>query len=429
MKAKKVSRIKDIEVLFEVIKNMKEYRENSENGLVILLNGSWGSGKTTFLNDFEKAISESSDYGLLCKYNSYEYDFYETAYIPFFSTIEDRLKLGNNFNKIVKCLGRDTCNFSLSTLYMVINAITKIVNVDLNDLKDNMIEIQEEDYLKNFKDFKECKEEIKKKLKKLCKKNTQIFIIDELDRCKPSFAMETLEIIKHFFDVDNCVFIIAVDKIQLQEAAKTIYGQDMDSEKYFSKFFDYQHNLFPLDFYETIDINDIEEIDIIIKQSAKIFEFLDVSTRDSKKIFNEFVIKYKNFTENNNSWSLEQSIFMIFLLTLKYIDLLFYNEILHGNYPQFSKKLINSLESKLNNYHSLLNTKIGSENETFDSVLRNLDTYFDCRYVELHRAYYSDSFRGEKYQREKNALISLMNYVPQIEVNLTYKQTIKRIIN
>ena len=76
-----------------------------------------------------------------------------------------------------------------------------------------------------------------------------------------------------------------------------------------------------------------------------------------------------------------------------------------------------------------MNTKIGSENETFDSVLRNLDTYFDCRYVELHRAYYSDSFRGEKYQREKNALISLMNYVPQIEVNLTYKQTIKRIIN
>ena len=241
--------------------------------------------------------------------------------------------------------------------------------------------------------------------------------------------METLEIIKHFFDVDNCVFIIAVDKIQLQEAAKTIYGQDMDSEKYFSKFFDYQHNLFPLDFYETIDINDIEEIDIIIKQSAKIFEFLDVSTRDSKKIFNEFVIKYKNFTDNNNSWSLEQSIFMIFLLILKYIDLLFYNEILHGNYPQFSKKLTNSLESKLNNYHSLLNTKIGSENETFDSVLRNLDTYFDCRYVEHQRAYYSDSFRGEKYQREKNALISLMNYVPQIEVNLTYKQTIKRIIN
>ena len=79
-----------------------------------------------------------------------------------------------------------------------------------------------------------------------------------------------------------------------------------------------------------------------------------------------------------------------------------------GNYPQFSKKLTNSLESKLNNYHSLLNTKIGSENETFDSVLRNLDTYFDCRYVEHQRAYYSDSFRGEKYQREKNALISLM---------------------
>ena len=429
MKIKKVSREKDIKVLFEVIKNSNEYRENSENGLVILLNGSWGSGKSTFLDDFEQAIIESDNYELFCRYNSYEFDFYETSYIPFFSEIEDRLKLGSDFNKIIKCLGRDAFNFSLCTLYMMINAITKTVNMDLNDIKDNMVDIQDEDYLKNFNDFKKCKEEIKRKIKNICKKKIQIFIIDELDRCKPNFAMETLEIIKHFFDVDNCVFVIAVDKMQLQESAKTIYGQGMDSAKYFSKFFDYQHNLFSLDFYETIDINEIKELDGIIKQSAKIFEILNVSTRDSKKIFNEFVIKYKNFTDINNSWSLEQSIFMIFLLTLKYIDLLFYNEILHGNYPQFSKKLINSLESKLNNYHSLLNTKIGSENETFDSVLRNLDTYFDCRYVELHRAYYSDSFRGEKYQREKNALISLMNYVPQIEVNLTYKQTIKRIIN
>ena len=429
MKIKKVSREKDIKVLFEVIKNSNEYRENSENGLVILLNGSWGSGKSTFLDDFEQAIIESDNYELFCRYNSYEFDFYETSYIPFFSEIEDRLKLGSDFNKIIKCLGRDAFNFSLCTLYMMINAITKTVNMDLNDIKDNMVDIQDEDYLKNFNDFKKCKEEIKRKIKNLCKKKTQIFIIDELDRCKPNFAMETLEIIKHFFDVDNCVFVIAVDKMQLQESAKTIYGQGMDSAKYFSKFFDYQHNLFSLDFYETIDINEIKELDGIIKQSAKIFEILNVSTRDSKKIFNEFVNKYKNLGNPDDLWSLEQSIFIIFLLTLKYVDLLFYTELLHGDYVQFSKKITDITDNKLNNYHNLLNTKIGEEKDTFDSILRKFTMYLDCFYVDKKRAYYSDSFGGEKYQRENKALISLMNYIPQIELNITYKQTIKRIIN
>ena len=76
-----------------------------------------------------------------------------------------------------------------------------------------------------------------------------------------------------------------------------------------------------------------------------------------------------------------------------------------------------------------MNTKIGEENDTFDSILRKFTMYLDCFYVDKKRAYYSDSFGGEKYQRENKALISLMNYIPQIELNITYKQTIKRIIN
>ena len=241
--------------------------------------------------------------------------------------------------------------------------------------------------------------------------------------------METLEIIKHFFDVSNCIFIIAVDKIQLQEFAKTIYGQGMDSEKYFSKFFDYQHNLFVLDFYETVDVNDITELDDIIKQSAKIFELLNVSTRDSKKIFNEFVNKYKNFSNNDNTWSLEQSIFMIFLLTLKYVDLLFYMELLRGNYVQFSKTITDNIKNNSNNYHKLLYEKIGKGEHTFNNVLMNLNEYLYVNYVEKNRRYYSDLLNTEKSRIEKNALIALMDYIPQLEENLTYKQNIEKIIN
>ena len=64
MKSKKILRSDDIEVLFEIIKNRNEYKENSEKGLVILLNGAWGSGKTTFLNDVEEYINNNDSQGL-----------------------------------------------------------------------------------------------------------------------------------------------------------------------------------------------------------------------------------------------------------------------------------------------------------------------------------------------------------------------------
>ena len=84
MEQRKVSRDVDIDVLLEIIKNRDNYKENSENGLVILLNGSWGSGKTTFLKDFKERVDKEEGIDIFSIYNSYEYDFYDNAYLPFF---------------------------------------------------------------------------------------------------------------------------------------------------------------------------------------------------------------------------------------------------------------------------------------------------------------------------------------------------------
>ena len=121
-------------------------------------------------------------------------------------------------------------------------------------------------------------------------------------------ANNTVEIVKHFFDVKNCVFIIAVDKVQLEESIKTIYGNGINSEKYFSKLFDYQFNLLPISFYDSVDITDMPNANELVKWSAKIFDTLEISLRDSKKIFNELIQK-------NKDWTIEQSLFMLFLIT------------------------------------------------------------------------------------------------------------------
>ncbi|WP_232297823.1 P-loop NTPase fold protein [Aeromonas veronii] len=62
-------------------------------------------------------------------------------------------------------------------------------------------------------------------------------LIDELDRCRPSYAVEMLETIKHIFDIPKVVFVLATDTEQLQHAIKVIYGEGFDAQTYLGRFF------------------------------------------------------------------------------------------------------------------------------------------------------------------------------------------------
>ncbi|CEQ09740.1 Predicted P-loop ATPase [[Clostridium] sordellii] len=70
-----------------------------------------------------------------------------------------------------------------------------------------------------------------------------VFFIDELDRCRPKFAIKLLETVKHLFDIKNIIFIIALDKGQLAHSIATIYGQNMDTDGYLRRFFDLDYKL------------------------------------------------------------------------------------------------------------------------------------------------------------------------------------------
>lgn len=63
-----------------------------------------------------------------------------------------------------------------------------------------------------------------------------IFIIDELDRCRPLFALEILERIKHFFSVPNVHFVLGVHLAQLQNSVSVAYGPNVDAQTYLEKF-------------------------------------------------------------------------------------------------------------------------------------------------------------------------------------------------
>ena len=97
-----------------------------------------------------------------------------------------------------------------------------------------------EDILENIKTAEEIRELVKNILDSVINEKAQrlVIFIDELDRCRPSYAIEMLERIKHYFDDDRVIFVISVNKEQLVHTISKHYGYGFDSTGYLNKFFD-----------------------------------------------------------------------------------------------------------------------------------------------------------------------------------------------
>lgn len=63
-----------------------------------------------------------------------------------------------------------------------------------------------------------------------------VIIVDELDRCRPDYALSLLETIKHFFAVDGVHFVLGVNLRELENSVRARYGAACDAETYLQKF-------------------------------------------------------------------------------------------------------------------------------------------------------------------------------------------------
>ena len=89
---------------------------------------------------------------------------------------------------------------------------------------------------KNLKTLKVC-------LTELAAEKPIILFIDELDRCRPDYAVDMLEVIKHVFDVENVKVVLVTNTKQLRAAINHRYGMEVDAQKYLDKFLKYSFAL------------------------------------------------------------------------------------------------------------------------------------------------------------------------------------------
>ena len=313
----RLGRSKEIDAFSAIILN--------EHSKVISINSSWGTGKSTFIELLIQKI-EKEDKAICIKHNAWESDYFDNPLIPLLYEITSYPKL----NK--KALKTKSTKFSRqysSGMSAGLNiGATSEVNYSAG------VSSQDFDLIDNYKLTKDAVESFKNELGKAQNQLKQpiIIFVDELDRCRPNYAIETLEIIKHFFDIDNITFVIAVDKEQLNNSIKSLYGINAETGGFLRKFIDIElylpepktenwvnylnekylitENTFAFilgeNFFSTQKING--KLDI-----SEFFDSLDLSLRDIDKIFLRFKLIIETLNPEKDAILFE---YLIFLLTL-----------------------------------------------------------------------------------------------------------------
>ncbi|MGI9346073.1 MAG: KAP family P-loop NTPase fold protein [Gammaproteobacteria bacterium] len=203
--------------------------------LTISLSGSWGTGKTFLLKRWQQQLQNDKYQAIY--FNAWEDDFQADPLVAILGQLPSHFKSNAAMNEIIN--GIISVPVQLLHNYIGVD-ITKTVKVMSNKLL--------EDYHKKA----ESKEKLRKELTKMSEKvkketdNPLIFIIDELDRCRPNFAIHLLERIKHIFNIPNMVFVLGMNRDELSKSIASVYG-DIDANTYLHRFFDLQFLMQPPD--------------------------------------------------------------------------------------------------------------------------------------------------------------------------------------
>lgn len=196
----------------------------------------FGIGKTFFCEKL-KCVLERDNVQTI-KMNIWEMDFYENPLMPILAKLNEIYKK-DGINLPAKIIN-STLDFTRKSLAALCEAAIKsasnqVLDVDIVEVcKNNFIS---ENIYDDFKNHQEALHELKLSLNKWAKEAEKpiIVIIDELDRCRPDYAVKTLEVLKHFFDVSGFVFILALDEKQLESSVKCLFGTN-NFEGYKRKF-------------------------------------------------------------------------------------------------------------------------------------------------------------------------------------------------
>lgn len=334
--------------------------QNTNKPYVLNLNSSWGTGKTYFLKRWKDDVGKKHP---IVYIDAWKNDSSGDPFMVVISAIISQLRSQTEYpddtffqkgieqsTRILKQIGPLVIG-ALAKRYLgdsIEKAFNDEIKIDVNkEISEAATKIATSlisEHEKRADSIKALKDSITSWIGSVRghrkKVDPTFIIIDELDRCRPSYAVETLEVVKHIFDIPGVFFIIATDTEQLQHAIKVVYGHGFNAQIYLSRFFDSRFTLpavsletvimahcntmyFGHEFQQETKVTLWPENDDLLKTVTAIVDLFEITARDAIQIVNRTCSVLLHAKEGSTI----DLIYLVTLLCLQKKDYSFYTSI------------------------------------------------------------------------------------------------------
>lgn len=274
---------------------------NSPDGVILDLDGKWGSGKTVVAKELSLVNGSSEFYDNLDdellneyrnKYSVFYYNAWENdQYDPSESIV---FQLISRYWGKQEKLGEEVLSLVKPFISRILNAGT-FGCIDLEKASENKYTNGLFDGVKMHNGRKQAASDIIENALEKSKKKQMLIIIDELDRCNPIFAVKLLEVIKHYFSDASVKILFITNNCQLSRIVEKYYGNKASGYEYLDKFFDLIISIPEIPVANYIDIyGDISEYS---KMVVAVAEYYGMSIREVERLILLFKIS-KQYLES-----------------------------------------------------------------------------------------------------------------------------------
>ena len=224
-------------------KGLKRFLMSAQTPLTVAIQGEWGSGKTTLMNFLRQELCTDKEgyYGVWI--NTWEYGLMMDASSTLTNIITAII------NQVIEVIEQENSDDAAKLKKKAKSFITRVSKAALKtsanmtiggsagDVVDSMFEAEQSEV-----GVRQLRDELQSTINDFIAQNPQkgfMFFIDDLDRINPPVAVQILELLKNLFDLNNCVFLLAIDYDVVVKGLEPKFGKKtMENEREFRSFFE-----------------------------------------------------------------------------------------------------------------------------------------------------------------------------------------------
>lgn len=208
---------------------------------VIALDGAWGSGKSVFVRQWAGLLRNTDVRVVL--FDAHKHDHDQDAFFAIASEVcaqvryrppDKRRALIESVGAVADIIGPVVENVALS---LATAGALKLSDLDVPDDGDSPS--LWERHLDGVRNYEYAVLRLRNQLGALATGDAPlVVIVDELDRCRPTFALSALYRVKHLFDAEGVCFVLVGDYSQLRRLVADQYGMSKKRAiRYLDKYF------------------------------------------------------------------------------------------------------------------------------------------------------------------------------------------------